>query len=72
LHLDPTTLNYQGADMGSEYRSAIFYHSPEQKEIAERVTEKVQEEHYKGKKIVTEITPANTFHEAEAYHQVDI
>ncbi|CAO3629598.1 unnamed protein product [Mucor hiemalis] len=66
---DPTTLNAQGADRGSQYRSAIFYHSPEQKEIAEKVTAEVQEKHLKGKKIVTEIVPAGVFHDAESYHQ---
>lgn len=67
---DPTTLNAQGPDRGSQYRSAIFYHSPEQKSIAEKVTAEVQEKHFKGKKIVTEISPADTFYKAEDYHQV--
>lgn len=69
--LDSTTLNSQGADHGTQYRSAIFYHSPEQKSIAERVTAEVQEKHLKGKKIVTEIAPATTFYDAERYHQVN-
>lgn len=68
--LDPTTLNSQGADRGTQYRSAIFYHSPEQKEIAEKITAEVQEKHFKGKKIVTEIVPAGVFYDAEDYHQV--
>lgn len=68
--IDPTTLNAQGPDRGSQYRSAIFYHSPEQKEIAEKVTAKVQQEHYKGSPIVTAIVPAGAFYDAESYHQV--
>lgn len=70
LYADPTTLNAQGPDVGKQYRSAIFYHSPEQKETAEKVTADVQEKHFKGKKIVTEIVPATVFYDAEAYHQV--
>ncbi|KAH8548806.1 hypothetical protein BGW37DRAFT_505132 [Umbelopsis sp. PMI_123] len=67
---DPTTLNYQGPDVGSQYRSVIFYHSEEQKEIAERVTEEVQKAHYKDQKIVTLIVPAVQFWDAEEYHQL--
>ncbi|KAI9010349.1 peptide methionine sulfoxide reductase MsrA [Phycomyces nitens] len=67
---DPTTLNSQGPDRGSQYRSAIFYHSPEQKKIAEEVTAEVQEKHYKGKRIVTDIVPAGVFYDAETYHQL--
>lgn len=70
LQSDPTTVNAQGPDRGTQYRSAIFYHSPEQKSIAEKVTAEVQEKHYKGKKIVTEIIPAGIFYDAETYHQV--
>ncbi|KAG0253702.1 Peptide-methionine (S)-S-oxide reductase [Actinomortierella ambigua] len=66
---DPTTVNRQGPDVGTQYRSAIYYHSPEQKEIAERVTAEVQEKHYKGHKIVTEIKPATAWFDAEEYHQ---
>ncbi|KAI8889110.1 hypothetical protein K501DRAFT_239448 [Backusella circina FSU 941] len=66
---DPTTVNAQGPDKGTQYRSAIFYHSPEQKKVAEEVTEKVQKEHYKNDKIVTEIIPAGKFYSAEEYHQ---
>lgn len=68
---DPTTVNSQGADTGTQYRSAIFYHSPEQLEIAKRVTEEVQKKHFdpKGKKIVTAIVPAGPWYDAEDYHQ---
>ncbi|KAG1053458.1 hypothetical protein G6F43_004460 [Rhizopus delemar] len=68
LH-DPTTENYQGPDVGSQYRSAIFYHSEEQKAIAEKVTKEVQEKHYPNATIVTRIEPATTFYNAEEYHQ---
>ncbi|KAI9317299.1 peptide methionine sulfoxide reductase MsrA [Dichotomocladium elegans] len=67
---DPTTANRQGPDVGSQYRSAIFYHSQQQKETAEKVTEQVQAEHYPNKPIVTEIIPASIFYDAEAYHQL--
>lgn len=67
---DASMLNYQGPDVGTQYRSAIFYHSPEQKQVAEEVTQQVQEKHYKGKKIVTQIVPAVRFYDAEEYHQV--
>ena len=55
----------------SEYRSVIFYHSDEQKDVAERVTQEVQRLHFdpKNKKIVTEIRPANAWYDAEDYHQ---
>ncbi|KAI8068302.1 hypothetical protein BC940DRAFT_273270 [Gongronella butleri] len=66
---DPTTVDAQGPDIGNQYRSAIFYHSEEQKKIAEQVTARVQKEHYAGKPIVTEIAPASTFFDAEEYHQ---
>ena len=69
--IDPTQLNAQGPDRGTQYRSAIFYHSPEQKEVAEKVTAEVQEKHFKGKKIVTEFIPAGIFYDAETYHQVN-
>ncbi|KAI9492197.1 hypothetical protein BDB00DRAFT_829634 [Zychaea mexicana] len=67
---DPTTANAQGPDVGTQYRSVIFYHSPEQKEIAQRVTDEVQEKHYKDKKIVTQLVPAGKFYDAEEYHQL--
>ncbi len=66
LH-DPTSLNRQGADVGTQYRSAIFYSTPEQKEIAERSKGKAAKEF--ARPIVTEITAAGTFYEAENYHQ---
>ncbi|KAF8325193.1 peptide methionine sulfoxide reductase MsrA [Cantharellus anzutake] len=68
---DPTTLNSQGADRGTQYRSAIFYSSPEQKEIAENVTSEVQEKYFtpKGKSIVTQIVEAGKWWDAEDYHQ---
>jgi peptide-methionine (S)-S-oxide reductase len=67
LH-DPTQLNRQGPDEGSQYRTAIFYHSPQQKEIAERVTAELNQSRYKGR-IVTQIVPAKEFWRAEEYHQ---
>ncbi len=66
---DPTQLNRQGPDVGSQYRSAIFYHSKVQKEQAEASKQKHQGKGFFAKKIVTEITPASTFWEAEEYHQ---
>jgi len=69
---DPTTLNRQGADTGSQYRSAIFTHSPAQKDKAISVTAEVQKKHFedKGKKIVTQIVDAGEWYEAEKYHQL--
>ena len=66
---DPTTLNRQGHDAGTQYRSAIFYHTPEQKQIAEEVIAVVTKEKLYANPIVTEITPAGTWYEAELYHQ---
>ena len=60
----------QGPDVGTQYRSVIFYHTPEQKQIAEKVTEEVQAKHFQGKKIVTQFIPAGKFWDAEEYHQV--
>ena len=65
---DPTQLNRQGPDEGTQYRTAIFYHSPQQKEAAERVTAELNKARFKGR-IVTQITPAQTFWRAEEYHQ---
>lgn len=64
---DPTTLNRQGADRGTQYRSVIFYHTSEQKEQAEQVIKVVQE--YYNDPIVTEVSPAPTFYEATQEHQ---
>lgn len=64
---DPTTLNRQGPDVGTQYRSAIFYRSPEQEAAAVRSRTEVQQK--TGRPIVTEITPAATFYRAEDYHQ---
>jgi peptide methionine sulfoxide reductase msrA/msrB len=66
---DPTTMNRQGPDEGTQYRSAIFYHSPEQKAVAERVLAKVAASGFYKDKIVTQIVPAGPFYPAEAYHQ---
>ena len=66
---DPTTLNRQGADIGTQYRSAIFYYSDEQKQQAEAMIKKLTDESVYDKPIVTEITPASKFYKAEGYHQ---
>ena len=66
LH-DSAQLNRQGPDVGNQYRSAIFYHTPEQKKIAELVKKELQKN--MTKMIVTEISPAGTFYSAEEYHQ---
>lgn len=66
---DPTTLNRQGNDIGTSYRSAIFYHSDEQKRIAEEVIREVTEEAVYDDPIVTEIKPFDKFYVAEDYHQ---
>ena len=66
---DPTTLNRQGNDSGTQYRSAIFYHSPEQKAEAEVVIAELEKAKVWDGKFVTELTPAVTFWMAEAYHQ---
>jgi len=66
---DPTTLNRQGADVGTQYRSAIFYHSPEQKAVAEQMIKDLAAAHLWDAPIVTEVTPFETFYKAEDYHQ---
>ncbi|KAK0631385.1 peptide methionine sulfoxide reductase MsrA [Immersiella caudata] len=66
---DPTTLNSQGPDRGTQYRSGIFFHTPEQEKIAREVTAKANEQWYNGK-IVTEILPAKQWWDAEEYHQL--
>jgi methionine-S-sulfoxide reductase len=66
---DPTTSNRQGNDIGSAYRSAIFYHSEAQREAAERAKKRAQELGRWARPIVTEITAATPFYTAEDYHQ---
>ena len=66
---DPTTLNRQGPDEGTQYRSAIFYHSPEQQAEAERIVRELGAEDVYSAPIVTQILPAPEFYPAEAYHQ---
>lgn len=66
---DPTTLNRQGNDVGTQYRSAIFYHNPEQKKTAESLIAAMTEEKVFANPIVTEVVPAGTWFEAEQYHQ---
>ena len=66
---DPTTLNRQGNDAGTQYRSAIFTHSDEQQRTAEAVIRRLTAEKLFGKPIVTEVVPASQFHVAEDYHQ---
>ena len=66
LH-DPTTPNRQGPDFGTQYRSAIFFHSPEQAKTAREVLREAQQ--HINRPIVTEVTPAKTFWRAEEYHQ---
>lgn len=66
---DPTTLNRQGPDVGTQYRAAIFFHTPEQEDLAVASKEKLQGSGRYTKPIVTEITPASEFYRAEEYHQ---
>ena len=66
---DPTTLNRQGADIGTQYRSVIFYHNEDQKEIAHQYLKKLDDARIYGKPIVTEISPIKIFYKAEKYHQ---
>ncbi len=66
---DPTTLNRQGNDVGPQYRSAIFYHSPEQKALAEEIIRELNTANLWGRPIVTEVAPLTVFYPAEAYHQ---
>jgi peptide-methionine (S)-S-oxide reductase len=66
---DPTTLNQQGNDVGTQYRSAIFYHSPEQKKIAQEIIAELTKDQFFNHPIVTEVTPAGQFYVAEDYHQ---
>ena len=66
---DPTTLNRQGGDVGTQYRSAIFYHSPEQKAAAEEAIRELTASKTWSDPIVTEVKPLDTFYPAESYHQ---
>jgi len=66
---DPTQLNRQGPDFGTQYRSAIFYHSPEQEQAARASKQALEDSHQFSRPIVTQIVPAVTFYEAEDYHQ---
>jgi peptide-methionine (S)-S-oxide reductase len=66
---DPTSLNRQGADVGTQYRSAIFFHSPEQKNTAEKLIDELNKEGIWNKPIITEVAPLNTFYKAETYHK---
>ena len=66
---DPTTPNRQGNDVGSQYRSVIFFHSRKQQEAAKEVMAEMQETHFKDTPIVTQIVKAKEFFKAEEYHQ---
>jgi peptide-methionine (S)-S-oxide reductase len=66
---DPTTLNRQGPDVGTQYRSAIFYHTPAQKAIAEQVIKEMTAAQVWPSPIITEVTPFSAFYKAEDYHQ---
>lgn len=66
---DPTTPNRQGRDVGSQYRSAIFYTTPEQKKIAEDVIREINTSSKLGATVITELLPLGVFHTAENYHQ---
>ncbi len=65
---DPTTLNRQGADVGTQYRSAIFYNSPEQKKAADEVIAELTAEHVWSDPVVTQVAPFSAFYAAESYH----
>jgi peptide-methionine (S)-S-oxide reductase len=66
---DPTTMNRQGADVGSQYRSIILYHDDRQKEIAEKKIQELESSKKWGRPVVTEVAPLEAFYEAEKYHQ---
>ncbi|WP_137168037.1 peptide-methionine (S)-S-oxide reductase MsrA [Salinimonas lutimaris] len=68
LH-DPTQLNRQGNDVGTQYRGAVFYHDDEQKAQAEAIIKEMTDEEIWPDPVVTEVVPVNNYHEAEAYHQ---
>jgi peptide-methionine (S)-S-oxide reductase len=67
--ITPTQLNHQGPDWGTQYRSAIFFHTPEQEGEAKASKENLEKSHRYGKPIVTQIASAVAFYEAEDYHQ---
>ena len=66
---DPTTLNRQGGDVGTQYRSAIFFHSPQQRATAEQLIDELEAEGLWDDPVVTELAPFTTFYPAEIYHQ---
>jgi len=66
---DPTTLNRQGADVGTQYRSAIFFHTPEQEQVAREVIAEIEHERVYDSGVVTEVGPLTAFYPAEDYHQ---
>jgi len=66
---DPTQLNRQGPDVGTQYRTAIFFHSPEQEAVAKKSREALEASGRLRRRIATEITPAGKFYRAEEYHQ---
>lgn len=66
---DPTTLNRQGADVGTQYRSVVFYHNDHQKETTQTYIEKLNAEHAFNNPVVTEVSPFTAFYKAEEYHQ---
>lgn len=66
---DPTTLNRQGADVGTQYRSVVLYHDPEQKQAAEETIKEISEAKIWPNPIVTEVVPFTAFYKAEDYHQ---
>jgi peptide-methionine (S)-S-oxide reductase len=66
---DPTTLNRQGADVGTQYRSAIFYHSPQQEATAKETIQALERDRLWDNPIITEVTPFDVFYPAEDYHQ---
>ena len=68
-NIDPTTINRQFSDYGTQYRTAIFYHDEEQKRLAKKSKEQLQKSGRFNKEIVTEITPASAYYKAEEYHQ---
>ena len=66
---DPTSLNRQGADIGTQYRSAIFYHNEEQKQIAEKLIDELNKKGIWNRSIVTAVEPLKVFYKAETYHK---